>query len=106
MRLLGVSEPAQTFKVLKNFPSVVCTPYWHWLSNINRRSVHILVSNVSCFLHTQLVYKVKLDAIGGKLACHLYGQQDLTRWSDLIEEAKSNLMKITVIISALLLLCS
>ncbi|XP_031422613.1 kinetochore-associated protein 1 isoform X1 [Clupea harengus] len=46
-------------------------------------------------LDVELVYKVKLDAIGGKLACHLYGQQDLTRWSDLIEEAKTNLMKIT-----------
>lgn len=46
----------------------------------------------------QLVYKVKLDAIGGKLACHPYGQQDFTKWSNLIEEAKTNLMKITVII--------
>lgn len=44
----------------------------------------------------QLVYKVKLDAIGGKLACHSYGQQDSAKSSDLIEEAKTNLMKITV----------
>ncbi|XP_041954273.1 kinetochore-associated protein 1 isoform X1 [Alosa sapidissima] len=46
-------------------------------------------------LDVELVYKVKLDAIGGKLACHPYGQQDLAKWSDLIEEAKTNLMKIT-----------
>lgn len=46
-------------------------------------------------LDVELVYKVKLDAIGGKLACHAYGQQELPGWPDLVEEAKTILAKIT-----------
>ncbi|KAL2103881.1 hypothetical protein ACEWY4_000749 [Coilia grayii] len=46
-------------------------------------------------LDVELVYKVKLDTIMGKLHCYPYGHQDLTRWSDLKEDAKTNLTKIT-----------
>ncbi|XP_063063837.1 kinetochore-associated protein 1 [Engraulis encrasicolus] len=46
-------------------------------------------------LDVELVYKVKLDTISGKLDCYSYGQQDQSRWAELIEDAKASLVKIT-----------
>lgn len=45
---------------------------------------------------TQLVYKVKLDFVLEQLASASVGGNGQDVWSDLVEEAKTNLMKIMV----------
>lgn len=47
-----------------------------------------------CFF--QLVYKVKLDFVLEQLASASVGGYGHDVWSELVEEAKTNLMKITV----------
>lgn len=47
-------------------------------------------------LPTQLVYKVKLDFVLEQLASASVGGYGQDVWSDLVEEAKTNLMKIMV----------
>lgn len=51
-------------------------------------------ANNSAFV--QLVYKVKLDFVLEQLASASVGSYGQDVWSDLVEEAKTNLMKITV----------
>ena len=51
----------------------------------------------------QLVYKVKLDFVLEQLASASVGGYGQDVWSELVEEAKINLMKITVSITVLFL---
>ncbi|TKS78652.1 Kinetochore-associated protein 1 [Collichthys lucidus] len=56
------------------------------------------VSSVSCLVQTKinmLVYKVKLDFVLEQLASASVGSYGQDVWSELVEEAKTNLMKIT-----------
>lgn len=54
-------------------------------------------ANNSAFV--QLVYKVKLDFVLEQLASASVGGYGQDVWSELVEEAKTNLMKITVSIT-------
>lgn len=56
-------------------------------------------ANKSAFV--QLVYKVKLDFVLEQLASASVGGYGQDVWSELVEEAKTNLMKITVSITML-----
>lgn len=51
----------------------------------------------------QLVYKVKLDFVLEQLASASVGGYEHDVWSELVEEAKTNLMKITVSVAMLFL---
>lgn len=51
-------------------------------------------------MFVQLVYKVKLDFVLEQLASASVGGYGEGVWSELVEEAKTNLMKITVSVYA------
>lgn len=57
-------------------------------------------ANNSAFV--QLVYKVKLDFVLEQLASASVGGYGQDVWSELVEEAKTNLMKITVSVTLFL----
>lgn len=54
-------------------------------------------------IYVQLVYKVKLDFVLEQLASASVGGYGQDVWSELVEEAKNNLMKITVSVTILFL---
>uniref|UniRef100_A0A3Q3FET0 Kinetochore associated 1 n=1 Tax=Labrus bergylta TaxID=56723 RepID=A0A3Q3FET0_9LABR len=56
---------------------------------------HMFEEAESFFLFVQLVYKVKLDFVLEQLASASVGGYGQDVWSELVEEAKTNLMKIT-----------
>ena len=64
--------------------------------------IYLLLSNYLSFFppniqfFSQLVYKVKLDFVLEQLASASVGGYGQDVWSDLVDEAKTNLMKITV----------
>lgn len=60
-----------------------------------------LTAHNSAFV--QLVYKVKLDFVLEQLASASVGGYGQDVWSELVEEAKTNLMKITVSVTLLCL---
>lgn len=62
---------------------------WSWLYTTNHP------------FFVQLVYKVKLDFVLEQLASASVGGYGQDVWSELVEEAKTNLLKITVSIAML-----
>lgn len=98
---------SNAFKIINLRWNTVCVNYlieMEWEAIAEHSSFHLLceetcTANNCAFV--QLVYKVKLDFVLEQLASASVGGYGQDVWSELVEEAKTNLMKITVSVAML-----